>query len=98
MRFGDERVAEPLDRPEDRGPSPTRLERLASETKVFGQSCSWISDFETARGRLRIRSSRSSNAFGETGTAVSFRNTSRVSESNAKPAKLSRIFWPPGFL
>src|ERR1700730_12136813 len=74
--------------------SAMRFPRFASETKISGQRCLWTSCFETAVGRLRIRSSKSRNAFGLKETALASRNTSRVSESNGQSSKVSRMIGP----
>src|SRR5512138_201907 len=71
--------------------STTRFARLAGETNVPGQRCSWISAFETALGRRRMRSSRRAKALGERGTVRPRRTTSRESESNSQSPTPSRM-------
>src|SRR5262249_48270007 len=69
----------------------TRLARFAGETWIPGQRCSWMSDFETAFGRRRIKRSSRSKAFGDSATPRPRRITCRASESNVQSLTASRI-------
>src|SRR5262249_2269692 len=77
--------------PSARLTSEARVIRLASETWVSGQSRSWISGFESARGRFSMSRDRKSNAFGDRWTEEPSRSSSRVSESRTNAPKPTRI-------
>ena len=64
--------------------SETNDGRLLPETNVPGQSRSWMSAFETGRGRCSISSASRSKALGESRTSGPAHHTCRRSASKVK--------------
>src|SRR5262245_61790516 len=64
--------------------------RFASVTKVLGQSASWISVFDTARVRFATSRLSRSNAFGDSRTSTTPRNSCRAAASRRNSPKVTR--------